>query len=93
MRGGGGNCLKYLKGGGTEDFKSEGGRGWQPGSRGGCLKKGGAATPLQTMFAKIYFSACNTILPCKGSSPNFTSNIKGYPRYKNIFCHKEALDV
>ena len=51
--GGGGCCLKYtLKGGGTEKR----GRdtkilkiGGQAGSRGGCLKKGGAGTTLQTM--------------------------------------------
>ena len=49
----GGNCLKYLKGSGTEegrgnkDFKNGGGGG--AGSRGGCLKKRGIGTPLQTI--------------------------------------------
>ena len=51
---GGENCVKYLKrewnrkkGRGNKDRK-KGGRG-QAGSRGGCLKKGVAGTPLQTM--------------------------------------------
>ena len=46
------NCLKYLKRGwnrtegrGHKYFK----KGGQAGSRGGCLKKVGAGTPLQTM--------------------------------------------
>ena len=53
---GGGNCLKYLKRGwnrkegrGNKDFKKVG----QAGPRGGCLKKGGAGTPLQTMGMHI----------------------------------------
>ena len=52
MHEGRGNCVKYLKRGcnrkegkGNKDFK----RGRQARSRGGCLKKGGAGTPLQTM--------------------------------------------
>ena len=52
MREGGENCLKYLKRGwnrtygrGNKDFK----KGDQAGSRGECLKKGGAWTPLRTM--------------------------------------------
>ena len=52
----GGNCLKYLKGSGTEegrgnkDFKNRGrGGGGGAGSRGGCLKKRGIGTPLQTI--------------------------------------------
>ena len=52
--GGGGNRLKCLKTGwnrkewkGNKDFKKRG----QAGSRGGCLKKGGAGTPLGTMFS------------------------------------------
>ena len=53
MREGGENYLKYLKRGenrkegrGNKDFKKVEG---QAGSRGGCLKKGGAGTPLGTM--------------------------------------------
>ena len=47
----GGNCLKYLKRGwnrkaGRETKIVKGG---QAGSSGGCLKKGGAGTPLRTM--------------------------------------------
>ena len=52
--GGGGNRLKCLKTGwnrkewkGNKDFKKR----RQAGSRGGCLKKGGAGTPLGTMFS------------------------------------------
>ena len=48
------NCLKYLKRGwnrkegkGNKNFKKGGG---QAGSRGGCLKKSGAGTPLRTMI-------------------------------------------
>ena len=53
LREGGGDCLKYLKrrwnrkeGRGNKNLKK--GRG-QAGSRGGCLEKRGAGTPLRTM--------------------------------------------
>ena len=56
MREGGGDCLKYLKRGwnrkevrDNKDFK----KGVQAGSRGGCLKKRGAGTPLRIMDYKI----------------------------------------
>ena len=50
-----GNCLKYLK---REWNRTEGRvhknfkKGGQAGSRGGCIKKGGAGTPLQTMITQ-----------------------------------------
>ena len=54
VRVGGGDRLKCLKTGwnrkewkGNKDFKKR----RQAGSRGGCLKKGGAGTPLGTMFS------------------------------------------
>ena len=56
------NCVKYLKRGwkrrkGREkkNFKKLG----QAGARGGCLKKGGAGTPLRTMIANDYTSNCH----------------------------------
>ena len=51
---GGEDCLKCLKRGwnrkegrGKKDFKKMGR--WQPGARGGCLKKDGGRYPLRTM--------------------------------------------
>ena len=53
-----GNCLKYLKrvwkrteGRGDKDLK----KGGQVGSSGGCLKKRGAGTPLQTMLLQLTY--------------------------------------
>ena len=53
MREVGGNCLKYLKRGKDrkdgrrgKDFKQRG----QAGTRGGCLKKGVAGTPLRSII-------------------------------------------
>ena len=54
MHEGGGDCIKYLKRGwnkrgeGNKDFK----KGVQAGSTGGCFKRRGAGTPLQTMVFK-----------------------------------------
>ena len=51
MREGGENCQNTLKGGGTKKRGEETKilkRG-QAGSKGGCLKKRGAGTPLRTM--------------------------------------------
>ena len=53
----GGDCVKYLKRGGTEKSGRKDGRGnknfkkrGQAGSRDGLLKKGVAGTPLRTMY-------------------------------------------
>ena len=45
MHEGGGDCLKYLKRGGTEPRGGDTREG-KAGSRGGCLKKGGGWNPL-----------------------------------------------
>ena len=59
LREGGGNCLKHLKrwwekkeGRQNKDFK----KGWQAGSRGECLKKGGGLEPPYELciFVQIY---------------------------------------
>ena len=59
MAGGRGNCLKYLKRGGTEkrggDTKFLKRRG-QAGSRGGCLKKKGLETPYELWLTNVIFS-------------------------------------
>ena len=59
------NYLKCLKRGwnkkegrGNKDCK----RGRQAGSRGGCIKKGGPGTPLQTMVHRETDSMISTIL-------------------------------
>ena len=59
MAGGGGNCLKYLKTGGTEkrggDTKFLKRRG-QAGSSGECLKKKGLETPYELWLTNVIFS-------------------------------------
>ena len=58
----GGTVLNTLKGGGTEKRggETDSKKGVQGGSRGGCLKKGGAGTPLRTMVLLLK-SFCATI--------------------------------
>ena len=51
--------MEKKRGEGKQILKREG---WQAGSRGGCLKKGGAGTPLRTMDIQV----CEKIKFMKG---------------------------
>ena len=72
LREGGGNCVKYLKSWwnkreerGKKHFK----KGGQAGSRGGCLKKGGAGTHLRTMPLDRFSWVWNLLFPQAVTGP------------------------